>query len=89
MAHKYTDNNGETILLVSSSVPGVTFVPPGLAKGDAKQISEGERELYLKEMKAKEPAVTEPTLAELSKQADALQADIQKLKANGVVDKLK
>jgi hypothetical protein len=78
MPHKYTDEQGAVVLSVSSTIPGLTFIPPGFQVSDATGMTHEE----FKQAMDEAAAIPEPTLAELTARMVQLQADIEKLKVN-------
>lgn len=80
MRHKYVDEQGNTVLAISTTVP-VTFVPPGFKPEDAKPMSEtefGEETKKVKEhLKANPP---KDKVALLTEELSKLQTDVEELK---------
>jgi hypothetical protein len=79
--HKYTDDKGNFLMAVSSSIPGMTIVPPGQTPADGEQISHTEFTAMVDEA-ARAVVKPQPTIESLTVLLAQAQADLQKLKDN-------
>lgn len=79
--HKYLDKDGNPIMIVSSSVPGVTIVPPGCKREDAVPITDEEaKENRTKIVEKIEQNPPIDKVALLTEKVDLLQTEVDKLK---------
>lgn len=78
---KFLDPNGSIILAVSSSLPGLTIVPPGKTAEDGVVMTEHEFKDHLD--KIERELLANPPVSQLdilTKQVKDLQTDVQKIK---------
>jgi hypothetical protein len=77
--HRYTDDKGNFLMAVSSSIPGVTIVPPGQTPADGEQISHTEFAAMVDEA-ARAVSEPQPTIESLTVLLAQAQADLERLK---------
>jgi peptidoglycan hydrolase CwlO-like protein len=82
-AHKYiTDDNAEVV--ISSSIPGLTFVPRGMKQEDAISVSQNEYDKHIEGVILKNKDFIDPQkkqIHELTKIVGDLQNEVDKLKS--------
>lgn len=76
MNHKYVDEQGEPIIIISSSIPGITFVPEGKTTEDAVSITKKQKDSLIRTLQVKSPPKDDNTKDRL----DALQAELDDVK---------
>lgn len=90
MIHQYNDDNGDFMLSVSSSVPGLTFIPLGKTLEDSIVTTPTKRDESIAELEAKleakRPKVVIPTVEEsvsqVTMQMAVLQTQLDTIKAS-------
>lgn len=82
MSHIFRDEEGNIILATSSSVPGITLVPPGKSLGDAQLVSDGEFHRLIQErgQAAEQGEKGRPSIEDLTVAVATLQAEVETLK---------